>query len=76
MKVENVQNAMDVNAEKFNNRMTLDISNAQGPIAYPIATYTYLIIYKTTMKDCEQATELFRYILLDIREHLYENYGE
>ena len=57
---ENVQNAMDVTSEQFTERMTLDIANANGEIAYPIATYTYLIIYLTTMDDCDQAIELFR----------------
>ena len=57
---ENVQNAMDVTSGQFTERMTLDIANAYGEIAYPIATYTYLIIYLTTMDDCDQAIELFR----------------
>ena len=58
---ENVQNAMDVKADNFGARMTLDIADAEGEISYPIATYTYLIIYKTTMSNCDQAVELFRY---------------
>ena len=51
---------MDVTSGQFTERMTLDIANANGEIAYPIATYTYLIIYLTTMDDCDQAVELFR----------------
>ncbi len=58
--VGNVQNAMDANLDSFTSRMTSDIANADGEIAYPIATYTYLIIYLTTMSNCAQARELYR----------------
>ena len=63
--VENVQNAMDANLDSFTERMTCDIANANGEIAYPIATYTYLVIHLTTMSNCAQARELYRYDYYD-----------
>lgn len=58
--VENVQDAMDAFAGQFTPRLTLDLADAPGQLSYPIATYTYLIVYLTSMKNCDEATELFR----------------
>ena len=68
-----VQSAMDAFADAFTPRMTLSLANAPGRLSYPIAAYTYFIIYKTTLSDCQSATALYRYIdwfLMDTRAQL------
>ena len=50
---------------------SLTISLADGNLtgAYPIASYTYLVIYRTEMTNCDSARELVRwvpYLLLQI----------
>ncbi|KAH3705046.1 hypothetical protein DPMN_080109 [Dreissena polymorpha] len=40
----------------------LSIVNTNGSFAYPLSTFTYFIVYMTSMTDCDSAIELVRYI--------------
>ncbi len=61
---------MDVSAQNFDEHLTTDMADAPGNISYPIATYTYLIIYLTAMPDCDQAVELYRSVQVNAVVHL------
>ncbi|XP_060601840.1 speract receptor-like isoform X2 [Ruditapes philippinarum] len=39
-----------------------DITNTPGEFAYPLASFTYFIVQRTGLTDCDAATELIRYI--------------
>lgn len=54
--VATVQNAMLSSNESF------AIVNAPGEFAYPIASFTYFIVPKTSLTDCDAATEFVRYV--------------
>lgn len=41
----------------------VSIVNSNGSFAYPLATFTYFIVYMTSMTDCDAAVELVRYIV-------------
>ena len=57
-----VQNAMVATMSRFHDRMTASLSNPAGNESYPMAGYTYFIIKKTNMTNCNVAKELVRYI--------------
>ncbi|XP_041376768.1 atrial natriuretic peptide receptor 1-like [Gigantopelta aegis] len=60
--ITTVQNAMVATSSRFDNRMTASLSNPTGSESYPMAGYTYFIIKKSNMTDCQVAKELVRYI--------------
>ena len=63
-----VQLLMDSAATKLKNQtqatnstqLTYMLKDDNNDYSYPIATFTYLIIKLTTMKDCDKAIELCR----------------
>ncbi|XP_071084367.1 phosphate-binding protein PstS-like [Haliotis cracherodii] len=60
--VKSVQNAMNDFASAFDERMTLSLANPTGFNSYPISGYTYIIVKKTSMTNCQSAIELVRYV--------------
>ncbi|CAH1793096.1 unnamed protein product [Owenia fusiformis] len=58
---ESIQNAMDAKVDEFDERLTTSLTDAGGLNSYPIAGYTYLIVFKTSL-NCNSAVELVRYI--------------
>ena len=54
--VETVQNAI------LSSNGSYDITNTPGEFAYPLASFTYFIVQKSGMAECDVATELVRYI--------------
>ncbi|XP_064641563.1 retinal guanylyl cyclase 1-like isoform X2 [Lineus longissimus] len=60
--MQSVQSAMDDFIGSFNKYFTASIIDAPGDYSYPIAAYSYFIVYKTGMKDCDAAIELVRFI--------------
>ncbi|OQV23666.1 Guanylate cyclase 2G [Hypsibius exemplaris] len=66
--VRTVQGAMDNVSTDLGTRLTGSLVNAPGPLSYPIAGYTYILIRRTTMVNCTAAMELYRmfaYLLED-----------
>ncbi|XP_041377068.1 receptor-type guanylate cyclase gcy-12-like [Gigantopelta aegis] len=57
-----VQKAMTATISRFKSKMTASLSNPLGNKSYPMAGYTYFIIRKTKITNCETAKELVRYI--------------
>ena len=47
---------------KFDTRFNADLVDSNGARSYPIVAYTYLVIRMKTMKNCDSAKELYRYI--------------
>ena len=58
--IETVQASMDVVASNVED-LTANLAEYASHVSYPIASFTYLIIRKTTSKDCEALKELIRY---------------
>ncbi|XP_060085759.1 retinal guanylyl cyclase 1-like [Ylistrum balloti] len=56
-----VQSAMDYFSEK-SSELTFSLADGGSDLAYPIAGFTHIIMYKTTMKNCASAKELVRYL--------------
>ena len=52
-----IQAAMDSRA---NDNLTVSLADGDSDYAYPIASYTYLLLYRTTMTNCDSAKELVR----------------
>jgi class 3 adenylate cyclase/ABC-type phosphate transport system substrate-binding protein len=59
---QSVQSAMDDFIGSFDKHFTTSIIDAPGNYSYPLAAYSYIITYKTGIKDCEAAIELVRFI--------------
>ena len=57
-----VQAAMDVSSDQMSNRLTVSMVDVSGLSSYPIVGYTYMIVHKETMQNCDSAVELARYI--------------
>ena len=58
-----VQAAMDYYSDQFTSRLTGQLTDADAASAYPIASYTYLIIHMWNMSVCASAEELYNYIM-------------
>ena len=57
-----VQLLMDSAALRLQNatQLVAMLEDDSGDYSYPIATFTYLILHMTDMKNCDTATELCR----------------
>ena len=65
--VTTIQQAMNNYAGHFDERLTLSLADAPGGLSYPIAAYTYFIVYKI-MENCESAKALYRYVEWFLKE--------
>ncbi|XP_059141746.1 atrial natriuretic peptide receptor 2-like [Physella acuta] len=51
-----------MNAKVNDSSLTPDLVDADLPRAYPIVTYSYIILYRTEMRKCDVAMEILRYL--------------
>lgn len=58
--ITTVQAAMD--AVSMTSNLTIRIVDAPGMLSYPIAGYTYLVMFLHSMRGCDSIVELVRYI--------------
>jgi phosphate transport system substrate-binding protein len=55
-------------ADKFSDKLTVDIVDGAGEKSWPIAGYTYIILHTTNMQDCTKAEKIlnfFKWALTD-----------
>ena len=53
---------MEAAAERNTGTLIQPLVEYSRPDSYPIAAYTYMIVHMVTMKDCDSASELLRYV--------------
>ena len=57
-----VQTVVNSRTGQFDAHFNADLVDSKGTLSYPIVAYTYLVIRMNTMKNCDSAKELYRYI--------------
>ncbi|XP_071091629.1 atrial natriuretic peptide receptor 2-like [Haliotis cracherodii] len=57
-----IQGAMDRWSQNAGDELTGTLSDQDHEDAYPIAGFTYMIVFATEMSDCDSAKELVRYV--------------
>ncbi|XP_067651132.1 atrial natriuretic peptide receptor 2-like [Haliotis asinina] len=57
-----IQGAMDRWSQNVGDSLTGTLSDQDHDNAYPIAGFTYMLVYQTKMTNCDSAKELVRYV--------------